>query len=151
MRSEGSLPRLSQILPFEYLRKLLTNHILIGLPVGIFVIVVPVAVRYAWSPWRSAPPGPRGLPILGNAFQLQEFRTIHTSGCSDELPGCIWRVHFFCMAQRVATTFKIYYKGHNGLECFRLYTVGISQSRRAGTDKPSPLIVNLEVNLCPIY
>jgi hypothetical protein len=34
--------------------------------------------------------------------------------------------------------------------------VGISKlrnflSRRAGTNKPSPLIVNLGVNLCPIY
>ena len=27
----------------------------------------------------------------------------------------------------------------------------VTSTRRAGTDKPSPLIVNLEVNLCPIY
>ncbi|KAI0293117.1 cytochrome P450 [Russula brevipes] len=35
-------------------------------------IVLILAVRYARSPWRRVPPGPRGLPILGNALQLQD-------------------------------------------------------------------------------
>ncbi|KAI9446207.1 cytochrome P450 [Lactarius indigo] len=34
--------------------------------------VVLVAVRYVRSPWRSVPPGPRGLPIIGNALLLSD-------------------------------------------------------------------------------
>ncbi|KAH9066399.1 cytochrome P450 [Lactarius vividus] len=43
----------------------LTPAVLVG-----FVVVL--AVRYVRSPWRSVPPGPRGLPIIGNALQLSD-------------------------------------------------------------------------------
>lgn len=35
------------------------------------LLLVILTVRYVSSPWRKVPPGPKGLPILGNALQLQ--------------------------------------------------------------------------------
>ena len=37
----------------------------------IVAIVVSLIAQYVRSPWRKVPPGPKGLPILGNALQLQ--------------------------------------------------------------------------------
>ena len=48
---------LSQILP---------QHVLIA------TLVVILVARYLRSPWRRVPPGPKGLPILGNALQLKD-------------------------------------------------------------------------------
>ncbi|KAI0066942.1 cytochrome P450 [Artomyces pyxidatus] len=46
------------------------NHILVyGLAATIASVF---AARYFTSPWRKLPPGPRGLPLLGNALSLRE-------------------------------------------------------------------------------
>ena len=76
--SEGPAPRVSLgSLPYHLLRELLTNHV--GLCVVLFAIVV--FVRYSRSPMRSVPPGPRGLPILGNVIQLQDKKWMLGRDC----------------------------------------------------------------------
>jgi hypothetical protein len=37
----------------------------------IATLIIISAAWYVRSPWRKVPPGPKGLPILGNALQLQ--------------------------------------------------------------------------------
>jgi hypothetical protein len=82
MRSEGPISPLGQNSLFDHLlRLLLTDRIMIGVLVGLFVIVV--AVRYVRSPWRSVPPGPRGFPVLGNALQLRDKTWMFGRDCKD--------------------------------------------------------------------
>jgi hypothetical protein len=35
-------------------------------------LIVILAVLYVRSPWRKVPPGPKGLPVIGNALQLRD-------------------------------------------------------------------------------
>jgi len=78
--STGSMPRPSYILPLDHLLPgLLMDHI--GLLVSLLAVVF--AVRYVRSPWRSVPPGPKGLPILGNALQLKDKAWMFRRDCKD--------------------------------------------------------------------
>jgi len=44
-------------------------------------LVIILVARYVRSPWRKVPPGPKGLPILGNAFELQNKGWMFESEC----------------------------------------------------------------------
>lgn len=59
------------------------------LPIGLIVgIVVGFAVRYAKSSWRRVPPGPRGYPVLGNAFKLRDMTWLLGQDCKKQFSMC---------------------------------------------------------------
>lgn len=65
-------------LSFAALFELLSSHV--GLILSLLIVL---AVRYARSPWRKLPPGPKGLPLLGNVLQLVDKRWLHKKDCKE--------------------------------------------------------------------
>lgn len=81
-----STPHLGCTAPSSYLSldcvsELATTDL--GLAVGLGLVVV-LVVRYLKSPWRSVPPGPRGLPLLGNVLELQDKDWLFRRDCKQK-------------------------------------------------------------------
>ncbi|KAI0273355.1 cytochrome P450 [Gloeopeniophorella convolvens] len=56
-------------------------HHLLSLSGIVVALLTVIWTRYVRSSWRHLPPGPRGLPILGNALQLMDRRWLFSPDC----------------------------------------------------------------------
>jgi hypothetical protein len=50
-------------------------------------LVIIIAIKYIRSPWRKLPPGPRRLPVLGNALQLRDKSWLLSKDCKERFGG----------------------------------------------------------------
>jgi hypothetical protein len=90
--------------------ELATTHV--GIVVlGFSVIIV---TRYLRSPWRCVPPGPWGLPILGNAAKLQDKTWLFGQDCKEK-----YGAFSNSSATMVVTWCLRYRRGSGVLDCSR--------------------------------
>ena len=77
--------KLIRCFQFTFVRQLLTLRV--GL---ILSIVIILAVQYIRSPWRKVPPGPKGLPVLGNVLELKDKAWLFKKDCKRKFRGFIF-------------------------------------------------------------
>ncbi|KAH9175619.1 cytochrome P450 [Lactarius sanguifluus] len=65
----------------DYVWELATTRGGLVVVLGLAIILV---VRYSRSPWRRVPPGPRGLPLIGNALGLLDKTWLFGRECKEK-------------------------------------------------------------------
>jgi hypothetical protein len=70
----------------------------------VLTLILVLAIQYARSPWRKVPPGPRGLPIIGNALDLKDKDFLFGKEC-----------------KRKFGAFCIIFAGHENLRVYQRY------------------------------
>ena len=82
--------------------------------VAVLCLVVTILfVRYLRSPWRSVPPGPRGLPIIGNVFEIRNKAWMFEEDCQQKYS------QLFPFYLRAWSYFSQCPRGNCVLECSR--------------------------------
>jgi len=73
-------------LSFDCVREVATTHV--GLLVLGFAVIL--VTRFVRSPWRRVPPGPWGLPIIGNAAKLQDKTWLFGQDCKQKYQDMVY-------------------------------------------------------------
>jgi hypothetical protein len=83
----ADLPALSlsfrHLLPY-CVGEFVTTHASVVVPC---LAVILLFVRYLRSPWRSVPPGPRGLPVIGNVLETRNKAWLFKEDCQKRYSG----------------------------------------------------------------
>ena len=67
----------------DFLGEFVTTHA----SVAVLCLAVILFVRYLRSPWRSVPPGPQGLPIIGNVLEVRDKAWLFKEDCQKRYSG----------------------------------------------------------------
>ncbi|KAI9442653.1 cytochrome P450 [Lactarius indigo] len=70
----------------DYVWEFVTTHANLA-ALGLAVILL---FRYLKSPWRCVPPGPRGLPVIGNAFEVRNKAWLFEQDCTQRYKDMVY-------------------------------------------------------------